>query len=360
MSESSTNPSSTRPFYLLPISLVLVGGGLLIALYAVWGYYTGITAAAPYAYTLISEGAVKDYPELGLKDAQGFQIRKYQLRVDQIDKPLVDFHVAVKGKDQPPVLLDWNDHLQEPVLTVARDIKEQNALVDATRKHLPDNASVLAWWDTARLLGLLAGVHSPFDENLQQPLVIPPMWANRKTAIESIEERFWNVPSSPRSRERFEAFVDALAMDEPAGASKLKALAGKGDGYLVINQTDAYRLGIMRPERFGIGYKDFPKSGKLHGLITYVKGWLKKKGYESYLVTRFTDSTIRVYFLTDKASQNTLIARLLPFTTSNPMQLETLHLVYQHGGYWVYRLTPAGKPVVDKADSPATAEKPGA
>ncbi len=337
MRESAAAIPPSRPINLLPISLVLVGGGLLMVLYALWSYYAGGDAAPPYEYALISEGGIKDYPDLDLKDAEGFRIQKYQLRVAGIDKPLVDFHVASKGTHTPPVLLDWDGHLQEPVLTVSRDIKELNSLVAAVRKHLPESASVLAWWDTARALELLAGVHSPFQENLAVPVIIPSMWSQRKELVEKLEDRFWGISPSPQSQSAFMDFVDALSMDEAAGVSKLATLAGKENGYLIINQTDAYRLGMIRPERFGIGYKDFPKSGELHGLITYVKSWLKKEGYESYLVTRFTDSTIRVYFLTDKASQNALIAKLLPFTTSNPMQLKSLHLVYQHGGYWVYK-----------------------
>ena len=46
----------------------------------------------------------------------------------------------------------------------------------------------------------------------------------------------------------------------------------------------------------------------------------------------------RLHYFQRKADSDTLIAKLLPFSTSNPMQLERLELVYQHKGWWVYRL----------------------
>ena len=46
----------------------------------------------------------------------------------------------------------------------------------------------------------------------------------------------------------------------------------------------------------------------------------------------------RLHYFTRKCDSETLIAKLLPFTTSNPMQLDRLELVHQHKGWWVYRL----------------------
>ena len=55
---------------------------------------------------------------------------------------------------------------------------------------------------------------------------------------------------------------------------------------------------------------------------------------------------VRGYFLRDEKSSNTLLAQMLPFTNSMPLDLTVLQLIYQQGGYWVYKL-PA-TPVMDE------------
>jgi hypothetical protein len=51
---------------------------------------------------------------------------------------------------------------------------------------------------------------------------------------------------------------------------------------------------------------------------------------------------VRAYFLRDPDSSQTLIAQMLPFTQSQPLDLQALQLIYQQGGYWVYKI-PGGK-----------------
>ena len=77
----------------------------------------------------------------------------------------------------------------------------------------------------------------------------------------------------------------------------------------------------------------------MHTEVRVVKEWLAESGYTSYAVERLSLLEIRVHFLADVASENTLLAALLPFTSSNPMTLEDLGLVANYGGYWVYELS---------------------
>ena len=51
---------------------------------------------------------------------------------------------------------------------------------------------------------------------------------------------------------------------------------------------------------------------------------------------------VRGYFLRDVKSSNSLIAQMLPFTESQPLDLTAVQLIYQQGGYWVYQIPPAG------------------
>jgi hypothetical protein len=214
------------------------------------------------------------------------------------------------------VLLGWENRTLEPVLAFDTRTRDVVALAEAVAKHAPAGAQVLAWWDTSRQLRLLGGAGVLYDENLARPLLVPGA--------------------------RFERFVDALVSEAPAAFGALRELAGTADAYVVVQLADAYRAGLLRPERFGIGYRDFPKSARLHGAITSVKAWLKEQGYDSYAVEARDERTLRVYFLTNAASQDALIAKLLPFSSSNPFALEAPQVVHQHGPYWVYMLPSPG------------------
>ncbi len=55
-------------------------------------------------------------------------------------------------------------------------------------------------------------------------------------------------------------------------------------------------------------------------------------------VERRGKTSVRVYFLTDDSSAETLLAQALPFTSSRPLLMEELQVVYQQNGYWVYKI----------------------
>ena len=130
------------------------------------------------------------------------------------------------------------------------------------------------------------------------------------------------------------------------GTEKLKDLTGGREAYLVVDMRDAYKLGNLYPDRFGIGFKDFTKSGDVHGSAGTIKNWLHDMGYEGYAIQSISGNVLRVFFFTDKNSQHTLLANLLPFTTSNPIDFKEMELVYQHKSYWIYRLNVVKKGVV--------------
>jgi hypothetical protein len=62
---------------------------------------------------------------------------------------------------------------------------------------------------------------------------------------------------------------------------------------------------------------------------------------------------VRGYFLRDDQSSQTLIAQMLPFTETMPLELTALQLIYQQGGYWVYQI-----PGAKAASTPATDSAP--
>lgn len=313
----------------------MVAGGVLILGWLAWAALN--PAPAPYSYALVAQGKPDEFPELKLDDReqQRISVEKYQVRAVEGSTPATFAYVA-HADNQPPTMLAWTSDSVEPLLNLSGSADDLNHLSRAVVEHGKPGARVLGWWDTSRQLQLLAGAHVVFGQNLATPILLPDAWKARRGAIEAVERSFWQVPENDEESALFEAYVDALLSEPAAGMEKLRRLVGLDEAYLVVHLYDAYKLGELHPDRFGIGYKDFPNTGFNHGLIRRVKGWLKENGYASYAVEEHDASTVRVYFLTDSASTETLIAKLLPFSTSNPLELEQPRVVFQHGLYWVY------------------------
>ncbi len=318
-------------------ALLLLAGGLSLIGWLAWNQYS--PSPAPYAYTLVEEGSIVDFPDLGLSQQEypDLHIRRYELRADGEEQPLVVLHAATRNQSTP-VLLDWNADFSEPLIHIATDIGETDALAKAVRKHAPQDSLLIAWWDVSRRLELLTGNEVLFDQNLVQPLMLPAAWRKYQSAIGKLEHSFWDIAETPEGNIWFDRFVDAMLADNSIGTAKLKEMAGEREAYLVVDMRDAYKLGNLYPSRFGIGFKDFARGGDVHGSASTIKNWLYEQGYDSYAIQPISETVLRAYFFTDKKSQNTTLANLLPFTTSNPVGQKELDLVYQHKNYWIYKL----------------------
>lgn len=95
----------------------------------------------------------------------------------------------------------------------------------------------------------------------------------------------------------------------------------------------------MHSDQFGVAYKNYLMTGNIHGLINHMKVEMNEHGYNTYTLQSLTDQDVRAFFLTDEHSPDTLIAHMLPFTGKPPpLDFKAAQLVYQQGGYWVYKL----------------------
>ncbi|MDJ0957238.1 MAG: hydroxylamine oxidation protein HaoB [Arenicellales bacterium] len=336
-SVGTTNISATRSRALPIASAMLVIGGLLLLGWVGWSVLN--PAPAPYHYELVAEGATDRFPELGLSSTD-ISISQYELRVDKVGKALATLYVGEHDRsDMGPVLLDWQNQIDEPLITITPPITEFSNLVAVAKEHLPEQAVVLGWWDTSRRLELLSGIDTLFSDHLTQPLIIPDVWRDRRRVIEETERRFWRISNTKNLEDPlFKNFQEALLADQKTGLLKLKALVQGREAYLVLHVSDAFKLGMANPERLAIGYKDFPNTGNIHVVSGHVKKWLKEQGYESFTAERRGSTSSRIYFLADPESTNTLIAQALPFSTSRPFELKNLSIVYQSSGYWVYKI----------------------
>jgi hydroxylamine oxidation protein HaoB len=295
---------------------------------------------APYRYQLVEEGGVGKFDKLGLEAWPGLIIGKYEVRVESVDKPIAVVYRATRG-EAPPVLLNWESRIGEPVGSMDSSLSELTTVATAIAKHAPKDAVVLAWWDTSRQIRLLADRDTLFTSHLGQPVIAPSYWTGRRGAIAKYEREFWGGQAPAEESRQFQRFADALAADPNEGVAMLRELAGPREAYLVVHVTDIYKLGLMRPERLDIAFKDFPLTGNVHGLAGQVKAWMKNNNYATYTLQSLSEKEVRAYYLRAGKSSDTLLARMLPFSNWAPFELEPVQLIHKHGGYWVYKIPPA-------------------
>jgi hydroxylamine oxidation protein HaoB len=333
-------------------------------------------APAPYRYTLVKEGAAAQFSPLGLDPWPDLTIAQYEVHAEGVNDPIALAATARRGA-APPILISWENRSSELLISLDSKLNELTALAAAIDKHAAKDARILAWWDTSRQIKLLAGRDTLFSNHLGDPLILPLPWQAYSDSIRHYEDQFWGAPASADERRNFQRFVDALIAEPVKGAAILRELAGMrasagktsdkapSEAYVVIHVTDLYKLGLMRPEQFDITYKHFPMEGNMHGMIGYLKKWMQENNFATYTLQSLSDSMVRGYFLRDEKSSNTLLAQMLPFTNSMPLDLTVLQLIYQQGGYWVYKIppaaaTPADAAAGDASPHPAVAPVPAA
>jgi hydroxylamine oxidation protein HaoB len=335
MEGALTRPSNK----ILPsLGIFLVAGGFLVLC---WLAYLWLSPGpAPYHYKLVEEGGVDKFGKLGLEAWPDLGISKQEVLVEGVDQPVAVAYLARRG-NAPPVMLSWENRSDEPVVFVDGKLSELTSLATAIAKHVPKDAAILAWWDTSRQIRLLTGYETVFNSHLRQPLLMPSLWRARSEAIEKYEREFWRAPASAEESQKFQRFADALAADPKEGVAMLRELTGGREAYVAVHLSDLYKLGLMRPDRLSVAYKDFPlQGGDVHGLSGMVKRWLVDNHHTAYTVHGLSENLVRAYFLADAKTGNTLLAQMLPFTISNPLGFQALQLVYQQGGYWVYKIPP--------------------
>jgi hydroxylamine oxidation protein HaoB len=333
-----TRPSSK----VLPsLGIVLVAGGLvLLGLFAFLWFSPG---QAPYHYRLVEEGGIDKFSTLGLDAWPDLGISKQEIVVEGVDEPVAIAYLARRGNTKP-VMLAWENFTGDPLIFVDSKLTELTQLAPVIAKHVPKGAAILAWWDTSRQIQLLTGVETVFTSHLSGPVITPSLWRPRIEAIEKYEREFWGSTVGADEKVKFQRFADALSAESTEGVAMLRELTGGREAYIVVHVSDIYKLGQMRPDRIGVAYKDFPlKGGDVHGLSAMVKRWQLDNNYTSQTVYGLSESLVRAYFLTDAKSDNTLLAKMLPLTNSQPLEFTAVQLVHKQGAYWVYKI-PSAQP----------------
>jgi hydroxylamine oxidation protein HaoB len=312
-------------------------GGLVLLGWSVYLWFEPLPA--PYQYQLIAEGDSKRFPEMDLDDWPDLRLSQYKVQVAGIDNPVAELIVARKG-DEPPVLTYWKNNTGEVFYNLDRKPSELSTLATAIKRHAPKDALILSWWDTSRQIKLLTERDALFNSHLNEPLMLPAPWLEKSEVIQAYENKFWGSQASQEEQDQFKHFGQALAAPAEEGIAQLRKLVGSDrETYLIVHVTDLYKLGLMHPDKIGVAYQNFPLTGNMHGSINQMKVQLKKNNFNTYTLQSISEGEVRAFFLSDEASSQTLLARMLPFVEKKaPVELEVAQLIYQQGGYWVYKI----------------------
>lgn len=270
----------------------------------------------------------------------GTEVHSAQVKSPAQRQVLARLRLAQSGPDK--VLLDWQAQVDDPFLTLMPPLAETVALAPVIRRHVPDDAVLLAWWDVSRPLHLLSDVQVAFGQPLGLPLFVPQRWQEQADEVRAIEQAFWQPPGpDPDAGEAaFGRFVDALLAPEQEGVAALRALGQGQPVVLVLHVRDLILLGQMRPQQLGVAFRDFGAPSEVHGMIQRVRAWLKENDYPAYGLLQGSGDVVRAVALTDEASSQTLAARLLPLIGNDQGDVAETRLVYRSGGYIVFEIDP--------------------
>lgn len=311
---------------ILGTALVVAGLGLLG-----WAGYETFRPVSHYALKSGPASAedAKEIAGLGLApDA----LRRIEITSPEERRPVATGLVALDGPRLAPLV--WRNEVTEPILFADVSASDATKVLSAIREHVPEGAIVLAWWDLSRAIRATTTKDAPLDDPQARGLLIPQAWTEAATT----ESRRFGAGTPPRDAEKFSRFIDALLSDEVSGANSLKELASGRPAYVAVHISDVWKAAAAQPERLTIAYKDFPSSGVSHGVIKSATQWMRDNKIDGAFAVEPLGGATRLHYFERKNDSDALIAKLLPFSTSNPLQLDNLELAYQHKGWWVYRL----------------------
>lgn len=334
--EAPSAPANRRlsPF----VGVALASFGALILALAINSHL--LPEPAPYDRVSV-DAEPSSYADLGLtEDARtAAAIRRLEWRTPGVRGPVAAALVAT-GPDQRAVALDWQNFVTEPVLFSDLSVKEVSKVLAAIRDNVPPDATLLSWWDFSRKVRLIAQRRAPLDDPQARGLLFPAAWMGSSDRVLSGERAFWGKGAAKPDEELFSRYIDALLLEEAAGAETLRALVPDGNAFIAVHLSDIWKAATANPGRIGIAYRDFPAAGQSHGVMKAVRQWMDEAKFNGAYAVEPIGNAVRIHYLTDKSSSNTLLAKLLPFSESNPLLLNEFELVYQHRGFWIYKIKP--------------------
>lgn len=314
-------------------ALMLITGGLLAA-YA----FQGQVRPTPYVYEF---GDIDKPDETATALAQMLpeaKLKSVSLKTQNTGK-LVASGQMLQQPGRPGLIIGWKSEIGEPVLRSDISMEEEDKLAQALKAHLPAGSLVFAMPALSNRLAAMLPSRFPLaGADDSAALRSPDAWLDSKEAIAETE-RQWRPATDPKADEKFAAFLDALGAEDKYGIARLQVMADTGESYLILHVRDAFDIGVAAPDRFSVGLRDFPGASDVHDVTKLVKTWVKEEGFAAYAVIPRDENAVRAYYLADATGKSSLLGQLLPFNSAQIGQVPDATLVYQNGGYWVYRIS---------------------
>jgi hydroxylamine oxidation protein HaoB len=321
-------------------ALLILAGGLLAGL----AFWPGtVRPEFPYRRTEQAVSSEEISKTLGFPLDPAISVKRVAYFLPNQTQPIADALALTSAGSNSP--LTWENHLTEPVLSADASLDDLGQVLKAINSHVADEDIVLAWWDLSRIIRLIGKKNAPLDDAQGRGLIIPKAWEESRDAVKQAEADFWKGEvCGATCAQEFSDFTIALLKPENDGANDLERLARGRKAFVAVRLSDVWRLASERPDLLSLAYKDFPGSAQSHGVMKQVREWLKEAGQDYPYAVEPIGSAVRIHYLPKPEQQNLLIAKLLPFTTTNPLGLSRFQLVFQYREYWVYRLVAAEAP----------------
>jgi hydroxylamine oxidation protein HaoB len=303
-------------------------GGLLI-LAGAYVFVAGLpdfSAGDGYRYTLLAdlEPGSKGFPEVsGHYPIQ--RALRYRLEHGQaaLELDVVEYQDDTGQPSRAIVYPPAGDTVGAREHGLRHDLwQEAMAALDG---HAGADALFLGWWDDGQRIRFATGL---------------PVWLDKPVAgayADARESAFWRsvaggfAPDETRARQ----LARWLTMDADAALADMAAVLPKDQPvYVLICLDDLARLAeieTLAGTRLPFEAKVFPAAANLHAQIAGVKRWAEETGVGAYLAQPLANGAVRAWRITSEAGVKTLLARLLPFTTSLTQPLPALKPVYQSG-----------------------------
>jgi len=298
----------------------LTGGLFILAgiLYVLFGWPDGQTSIryeVPGEVTAPPQWAKDLTPQFPAVTVREFNIRRDSEQTLRISA--VQYRDA-EGKERSALFLPPSGASSENSLRL--DLWRETGA--AIRQNAQPDALFLTWWDNAQRARFLAGVNTWVD-------------APAEAAFPDKDARnFWQKAAGGfMSGERSSRLAKWLAMNAESALEEMKKdLPKEQPVYLLVSLDDLARLSeieTLAGTTLPFEVRVFPPSGNIHTQIAAVRRWASDKGTGSYLVQQLPTGDVRAWRITTEAGTQTLLARLLPFTSSLMKPMDSLKLIYQ-------------------------------
>ena len=304
-------------------TIALLGSGA-------YSLYNGFVNTTPTKFTFKTQLIDKK----GLETTQFTidELVEYQINrgtTESFELTVAKYKNAV-GKSHHAIVFPNSKDTKIPVLDLDNlRSRSWQQTTQAIAKHVDPNSLFLTWWDNAQRLDLITG------SNTWVSAPIADIYPDEDT------KAIWSAISGgfDTNTTKLNQLANWLLMDAASAINDIKkTIASDQKTYFLVSIDDLARLqeiSAISNKKPAIDSRVFYTGNNIHTQISGVKQWAKADGTGSYLIQPLPGIGVRAWRILDKASENLLLIKLLPFTHSLEQPLETVKLVFQSewGGY---------------------------